>query len=176
MSVWINFWPGFEKLRYALASCHPAIILQGGYRFQSAFEINARNARPYRAVRSESDLFWRRRGRRRTGLRIRDFSIGRCYRAHLLSACLFETTLLFYGSVFCSPAFSSCSSIQQGAVTNEGLKFGRKLLYSFFSFSFRLRGIGRLALTCSFPLFCKPCRVHLRGVGNQRTKLRRELL
>ena len=32
-------------------------------------------------------------------------------------------------------------------VTNEGLKFGRKLLYSFFSFSFRLLGIGCLALS-----------------------------
>ena len=42
MSVWINFRPGFEKLRYALTSCHPVIILQGGYRFQSAFEINQR--------------------------------------------------------------------------------------------------------------------------------------
>src|SRR5437773_11922792 len=46
MSVWINFWPGFEKLCYALASCHPAIMLQGGYRFQSAFEINGAECSP----------------------------------------------------------------------------------------------------------------------------------
>jgi hypothetical protein len=45
MRVWINFWPGFQKLRYALAKGHLAIILQGGYRFQSAFGINARKAR-----------------------------------------------------------------------------------------------------------------------------------
>jgi hypothetical protein len=46
MSVWINLWPRFEKLRYALASCHRAIILQGGYRFQSAFEINGTESSP----------------------------------------------------------------------------------------------------------------------------------
>jgi len=47
MCVWINFWPGFEELRYTLASCHPAIILQGGYRFQSAFEINGAECSPF---------------------------------------------------------------------------------------------------------------------------------
>src|SRR4029079_14364909 len=57
-----------------------------------------------------------------------------------------------------------------------GLKFGRKLLYFPFSFGFRLLGIGRRALQRSFPLFCKLCRVHLRAVGNQRPKVRRELL
>jgi len=46
MSVWINFWPGFQKLRYALASCHPAIIVQGGHGFQSAFEINGAECSP----------------------------------------------------------------------------------------------------------------------------------
>jgi hypothetical protein len=45
MRVWINFWPGFQKLRHALAKGHLTIILQGGYKFQSAFGINARNAR-----------------------------------------------------------------------------------------------------------------------------------
>jgi hypothetical protein len=48
------------------------------------------------------------------------------------------------GPIWCR-AFFGCSSVQQRAVTNEGLKFGRKLLYSPFSFSFRLLGIGRLA-------------------------------
>jgi hypothetical protein len=45
MRVWINFWPGFQKLRHALASGHLVIILQGRYRFQSAFRINAGIAR-----------------------------------------------------------------------------------------------------------------------------------
>ena len=45
MRVWINFWPAFQKLRHALAKGHLAIILQGGNKFQSAFGINARNAR-----------------------------------------------------------------------------------------------------------------------------------
>ena len=30
MRVWINFWPGLQKLRHALASRHPTIILQAG--------------------------------------------------------------------------------------------------------------------------------------------------
>src|SRR4026208_2627224 len=46
MSVWINFWPGLQKLRDTLASGHPAIILEGGYRFQSAFEINVAEYSP----------------------------------------------------------------------------------------------------------------------------------
>ena len=37
-----KFWAGLEKVCHALANCHPAIILQGGYRFQSAFEIKRR--------------------------------------------------------------------------------------------------------------------------------------
>ena len=37
MRVWINFWPGFQKLRHALAKGHRIIIRQAGYRFQSAF-------------------------------------------------------------------------------------------------------------------------------------------
>jgi hypothetical protein len=46
MRVWINSWPGFQKVRNALASCHPAIILQSGYKFQSAFEINGAECSP----------------------------------------------------------------------------------------------------------------------------------
>src|SRR5258708_33200800 len=45
MRVWINFRPGFQKLRHALARGHLAIILQPGYRFQSAFGIKAGIAR-----------------------------------------------------------------------------------------------------------------------------------
>ena len=83
---------------------------------------------------------------------------------------------MLLGPICSCRAFFSCSRIQQRAVRDEGLKFGWKLLYFPFSFSFRLLGIGRLTLKRSFPLFCKLCRVHLLAVGNQRTKLRRELL
>jgi len=44
--VWINFWPRFQKLRYTFPSGHSAIILAGGYGFQSAFEINGAEYSP----------------------------------------------------------------------------------------------------------------------------------
>ena|SRR6476619_1703881 len=59
---------------------------------------------------------------------------------------------------------------------NQCLKFRWKFLYSFFPFSFRLLGIGCLALQRSFTLFSKPCCVHLFAVRNKRTNFRRNLL
>jgi len=53
MRVWINSWPGLQKLRHTLASSHLNIILQGAHKFQSAFGSAARNVRV--RIRSASE-------------------------------------------------------------------------------------------------------------------------
>src|SRR5262249_54721735 len=114
--------------------------------FNRPLASTARKVPFIRAVSSGPDLLRRGRGTRGSGLRLRGLCVGRCYRAHFFPTCLFKTTLQFHGSVLCCRAFFSCSSVQQRAVTNEGLKFGRELLYSPLSFSFRfLRVYSRLA-------------------------------
>ncbi len=89
-----------------------------------------------------------RRGRRRRRIEVsfRNRGLGSCYRRHLLSSCSVEASLRLDDSLLCRPVLLSFGSIDLGTVRDQGLKLGRKLLYSFLSFSFGLRRVWRLTL------------------------------
>ena len=91
-------------------------------------------------------LLRRRRWRRRIEVSFRNRGLGSCYRGHLLSSCSIQARLCLDGSLLCCPVLLSFGSIDLGTVRDQGLKLGRKLLYSFLSFSFGLRRVWRLTL------------------------------
>ena len=72
--------------------------------------------------------------------------MGSCYRRHLFPSCVLEAGLCLDGSLLCCSLLFSSPSFQPGAVGNQRPKLRRELLYSSLSFSFGLRGVGRLAL------------------------------
>ena len=83
-----------------------------------------------------------RRRRRRSGLR--SLCLGSRYRRHFLLSCIFQATLCRDGSLLCCRVLFSSGSIDLGTVGDHGSKLWRELFYSFLSFSFGLRRVGRL--------------------------------
>ena len=157
----INFWPGFQKLRDALASSHSAIILT--LLWISIPPLGTRAKAQSHASRQWAVLqFSRTNAARCDDRRLRFIAAWATETAKwlqpqelLLRELLSQTSSFFlslrgyagFGPLgLVLPRLFRLSPHPSGSGRGSGPKLGRKLLYSSLSFSFRLRGVGRLAL------------------------------